>query len=229
MTLKSLALTFIPLLLHVNFLGALPSSFNAVDYPEPLIAWGSAGSAITGDLVNSLVIGVSTTEAKSGLLKALGAKTPTCCDSYGDTSGCLVNAGTDKNNNHWMACYFPGSEEIFDFDVDVMKCIINLHFVQRDSCISVEGSECAKGYGGGLMAGQTSWIGKGHAKANQLSGDQSVTYQAAAESMKGVKIDYMKGHTVGKGAVDLELVDPKAGQFALTEGMYFYGHRDSEC
>lgn len=79
------------------------------------------------------------------------------------------------------------------------------------------------------MAGQMSWIGKGHAKADQISADQSVTYQAAAESMKGLQISYANGSSIGKGAIELDLVDPKAGEFALTEGMYFDGHMGPDC
>ena len=128
-----------------------------------------------------------------------------------------------------MTCYFPGTETIYDFDVGAMKCIINLHYTQRDACIDIKGSVCANGYGGGLMNGEMSWIGKGHQKADQISADQSVTYQAAADSMKGIGISYLNGTNVGKGAVDLELVDPKAGQFALSEGMYFQGHMGGDC
>lgn len=187
------------------------------------------GSDVAGNLFNSVVIGLASTEANSGLLKAFGASSPTCCDNAPPTSSCLVNAGTDQAGNHWMACYYSGTETIYDFDVDAMKCIINLHYTQDDACIDIQGILCEQGYGGGLMAGQMSWIGKGHTKADQISAAQSVTYQAAADSMKGLQISYANGSSIGKGAIDLELVDPKAGQFALTEGMYFDGHRGSDC
>lgn len=114
------------------------------------------GSDVAGNLFNSAVIGLATTELNSGLLKAFGASSPTCCDSYPSDSGCLVNAGTDQVGSHWMACYCPGTEIIYDIDVDAMKCIINLYYTQDDACIDISGSVCGQGYGGGLMAGQMS-------------------------------------------------------------------------
>ncbi|KAK4697909.1 hypothetical protein P7C71_g252, partial [Lecanoromycetidae sp. Uapishka_2] len=223
----SLASTLVLLFFHFSLNLAVPTVSTAGN--EATLESRGGGSDVAGNLFNSVVIGLATTEAQSGLLKAFGASSPTCCDSYPATSGCLFNAGTDQVGNPWMACYFPGTETIYDFDVEAMNCIINLHYTQDDACIDIAGSVCAQGYGGGLMAGQMSWIGKGHAKADQISAAQSVTYQAAAASMKGIEISYANGSSVGKGAIDLELVDPKAGDFALTEGMYFDGHMGGDC
>lgn len=47
--------------------------------------------------------------------------------------------------------------------------------------------------------------------------------------MKGIEISYANGSGIWKGAIDLELVDPKAGDFALTGGMYFDGHMGGNC
>ena len=56
-----------------------------------------------------------------------------------------------------MACYYGGDEEIYDFDVAAMDCIINLHYTQEDACIDIKGSVCGNNYGGGLMRGQMGW------------------------------------------------------------------------
>ena len=72
-----------------------------------------------------------------------------------------MNAGVASNGQPWQACYFAGSDNIYNFDVEVMQCLINLHAAQDDNCIDVAGSVCGSDYGGGIMKGQVTWIGPG--------------------------------------------------------------------
>lgn len=150
-----------------------------------------------------------------------GNPDPTCCmDSH---SGCLFNSGKTDEGQLWQACYYPGTEQIFDYDVAAMDCIINLHYTQEDACIDVAGSMCANGYGGGLMRGQMGWAGKNQ-KADQISAQDSRTFQAAAASMANVKIDYAKGENA---AISLVTVSSENG--LLTNLIMFDGHKGSDC
>ena len=176
-----------------------------------------AGSAL-GDIFSAGVTGAS-----SGALATVFGSPPTCCDSGdGALGGCLVNAGKDSNGNRWMACYYPGTEQIFDFDVAAMKCIINLHYVQDDACIDVAGSVCGNGYGGGLMLGHMGFLG-GNIKADQISAQDSVSFQAAADSMLNVQIDY----NYGPQAIDLVLPDSQDDDLRIE--IYFQGHKAKDC
>lgn len=227
MTTISKISTLALLLLQTSLNAAIPTTSTTSD--SAALSPRGGGGDVAGNLFNSIVLGLTANEIDAGLLSVFGASSPTCCDDYDASDGCLVNAGTDALGHQWMACYFTGTEMIYDFDAAAMDCIINLHYTQDDACIDIKGSVCAQGYGGGLMAGQMSWIGKGHAKADQISADQSTSYQAAANSMVGIQISYANGSDIGKGAIDLELVSPSAGEFALVEGMYFDGHMGGSC
>ena len=121
-----------------------------------------------------------------------------------------------------MACYYPGTARIFDFDVATMKCIINLHFVQDDACIDVAGSVCGNGYGGGLMLGEMGYWG-GNIKADQLSAEDSISFQAAADSMLDVEIDY----DYAGQAIDLVLPDSQGNVLRIE--MMFQGHKARDC
>lgn len=122
-----------------------------------------------------------------------------------------------------MACYDEGTEEIYDFDVAAMKCIIDLHYRQADVCISIAGSVCANGYGGGLLRGQMGWWG-GNSNADLISDQDSKTFQAAADSMKGVKIDYSNPVNA---AIQVVVVSDTNGLLSST--VEFDGHQGRDC
>ena len=200
----------------------LSAKFGAPSRPEPrsispVHTPRGAGSAL-GAIFDAGVQGAS-----SGALATVFGSPPTCCDSAdGALGGCLVNAGTDSNGNKWMACYYPGTEQIFDFDVAAMDCIINLHYVQDDACIDIAGSVCGNDYGGGLMMGHMGFLG-GNIKADQISALDSVSFQAAANSMLDVQIDY----NTGPQAIDLVL--PDAQDNTLRIEIQFQGHKAKDC
>ena len=203
-------------------LAVLSAKSSALSLPEkrfisPTRTRRGAGSALE-DIFEASVKGAS-----SGALATVFGGPPTCCDSGdGALGGCLVNGGKDSNGNRWMACYYPGTEQIFDFDVAAMKCIINLHFVQDDACIDVAGSVCGNGYGGGLMLGEMGYLG-GNIKADQISAQDSVSFQAAADSMLNAQIDY----NTGPQAIDLVL--PDSQDDALEIEIQFQGHKAKDC
>ena len=205
--------------LHTTSTLALPSAeFGALSLPEPPSISPVHTPRGIGDIFAAGVRGAS-----SGALSTIFGGPPTCCDSGdGALSGCHLNTGKDSNGNNWMACYYPGTAQIFDFDVAAMKCIINLHFVQDDACIDVAGSVCGKGYGGGLMLGEMGYWG-GNIKADQISAADSISFQAAAESMLDVQIDY----DYGGQAIDLVL--PNSQGDVLRIEMAFQGHKAKEC
>lgn len=160
--------------------------------------------------------------ASSGALSTIFGHAPTCCDDKdGAFPGCHLNAGKSAAGHKWMACYYPGKSKIFDFDVAAMKCIINLHYIQRDACIDIAGSVCGKGYGGGLMKGEMGFLG-GNIKADQLSAQDSATLQAAADSMLNVTIEY------SKTVIPIDLVLP-SDQGTLRLEIFFDGHQGKEC
>ena len=209
--------------LHITLtLAVLSAKSGALSLLEkrsnfPVRTRRGAGSAL-GDIFTEGIVGAS-----SGALATIFGGPPTCCDDgYGALAGCLVNAGKDSNGNRWMACYYPGKEQIFDFDVATMKCIINLHYVQDDACIDVAGSVCGNGYGGGLMLGHMGFLG-GNIKADQISAQDSVSFQAAADSMLNVQIDY----NYGPQAIDLVLPDSQDN--ILDIEIFFQGHKAKDC
>ena len=215
--------TFSIVALFVPSLNALPTNENAViprgfDAVVPDDRRRAAGDDLIGALISGVV------GSSSGALKdVLGVQPPTCCDD--DLPSCRLNAGKSKDGHNFMACYEQGSEEIFDFDIEAMKCIINLHYLQPDKCIDIKGSVCANGYGGGLMRGQMGWWDtKGVSHQNKISAQDSRTLQAAAESMNGIKINYKKGENA---AIQLNVVSDTND--VLSVEIDFDGHQGSDC
>ena len=208
--------------LHITPTLAVISAKSSSSLPKkrsisPVRTRRGAGSALE-DILEASVKGAS-----SGALATVFGAPPTCCDSGdGALGGCLVNAGKDSNSNRWMACYYPGTEQIFDFDVAALKCIINLHFVQDDACIDVAGRVCGNGYGGGLMLGEMGYLG-GNIKADQISAQDSVSFQAAADSMLNLQIDY----NTGPQAIDLVLLDSQDDALAIE--IQSRGHEAKNC
>lgn len=189
--------------LHITpTVAVLSAKFGAPSHPEPrsispVHTPRGAGSAL-GAIFDAGVQGAS-----SGALATVFGSPPTCCNSAdGALGGCLVNAGTDSNGKKWMACYYPGTEQIFDFDV--------------------AGSVCGNDYGGGLMLGHMGFLG-GNIKADQISAQDSVSFQAAANSMLDVQIDY----NTGPQAIDLVL--PDAQDNTLRIEIQFQGHKAKDC
>ena len=172
-------------------------------------------------LESILTAGVRGT-ASGGRSTIFGSQ-PTCCDSEdGALLGCHANVGRDSNGNSWMACYYPGTEKIIDFDVAAIDRIIDSHLAQHYAGIDVAGSVCDNGYGGGLVLGETGYR-VGNIKADQMSPADSIICQAAAESMLGVGIDYENG----PWAVGLLLPDIEGN--ALRIEIAFQGHMAKEC
>lgn len=170
------------------------------------------------DLFIALVQGIAKASGKE-LQGLFGDTTPNCCQEN-PSDDCVYNAGKAKNGGGFEACYVKGDAKIEDFDVEAMKCNIDLHYRQSDKCISMAGSRCE--YGGGIMKGEMGWWTSGHDSANQLSAEDSGTLQAAAESMRGASISYDE---VSNGAIELAVV----GQNGLTVSMTFTGHQGKEC
>ena len=64
----------------------------------------------------------------------------------------------------------------------------------------------------------------GNQRADQISAQDSATFQAAANSMLGVKINYTEGDNA---AIDLNVVSNENG--LLVNEMMFDGHMGSDC
>ncbi|KAF1816428.1 hypothetical protein P152DRAFT_446084 [Eremomyces bilateralis CBS 781.70] len=73
-----------------------------------------------------------------------------CCGSLENCHG-FKNA--EGNPNRFHACFrkyripikgfiAPGAQEFSAEDVEIAKCLTNLHYRQTDVCISVQGSSC---------------------------------------------------------------------------------------
>ena len=202
---------------HEGIASASPPSIN-----HPNLRREPASAGLGGALIDGLISGISASAANA-LEPILGGQPPTCCDSGLKT--CRLNAGKSRDGHGFQACYQTGSEEVFDFDVEAMKCIINLHYTTPYKCIGIKGSECGEHYGGGLMRGQMGWLTtKGKDKENKLSERDSRTLQAAAESMKGVKIDYKKGENSA-----IELVVISDTNDVLSVSIDFDGHQGKGC
>jgi len=67
-----------------------------------------------------IIQGISTSTANN-VQKAFASTTPTCCGDQ--PNGYLLNSGTDTAGNLWMACYWPGTDKIYDFIVATMNWI----------------------------------------------------------------------------------------------------------
>lgn len=144
--------------------------------------------------------------AGSELQKLSGLQTLTCCDGWLDS--CLFNAGTTKDGHGLQSYFIPGKERIIDADVDMMKCIIDLHYRQPDKCIDIKGSHCGNGYGGGLMKGKIKWLRtKAIDPQYQISDEESRALQAAAESMRNLTIDYKTGGNLAISLVNMTYPD----------------------
>lgn len=155
----------------------------------------------------------------------------TCCD--GDSSICSVRAGKTTAGKDFMACYGQGLATISDADVETMKCMINLHYLQPDKCIDIKGSICGKAYNGGLMrARKQDMPSSEHSDPKyQLSAEESLIIQAAAESMREANIDYTQGPaqggTRGLEAILLTVVDGRNDRNSPT--IDFDGHQGTDC
>ena len=203
-------------------LAVLSAKFGALSLPEPRsVSPVHTPRGLGAALESIFVAGVR--DASSGVLSTIFGSPPTCCDSEdGALPGCHVNVGRDSNGNPWMACYYPGTDKIFDFDVAAMKCIINLHLAQHYACLDVAGSVCSNGYGGGLMLGEMGSWGGG-INADHIGAADSISFQAAADSMLGVEIDYDDG----PWAIDLVLPDSQGNTLRIE--IAFQGHKAKEC
>ncbi|KAG8528284.1 uncharacterized protein KY384_007201 [Bacidia gigantensis] len=219
-TVFALISTLIP-----SFTLALPSPQNALSPlgPRSLNIYDHQERGTGEDLFTALIMGIAAAAGKD-LASVFGVKPPTCCDNV--DWPCLINAGKSKDGHGFQACYGPGTDEIYDFDVEVMKCIIDLHYRQPYKCIDVKGSVCGNGAGAGsgIMKGELGWWGKGSSKANLVSDQDSKTLQAAAETMRGVKINYAKP---SNGAILLEVVSDTNDLLSLE--ISFTGHQGKEC
>ena len=118
-----------------------------------------------------------------------------------------------------MACYEPGNATMEQIDIDVMDCITNLFYRQKDRCIDVAGSVCAVGYGGGIMRGRSGFIGKGRGKQYQISAETSSALQQAIASMLNVGFDYNSG---GSNSITVATVSNENGD--LMSSLDFVGY-----
>lgn len=149
-----------------------------------------------------------------------------CCDGKPACHG----FGGFKAGKPWMACWNPGSEQIIDADVEAMKCIINLHYLQPDKCIDIRGSVCSNGYGGGLMRGQNYYANSAHDKKSQLTAEESSTLQGAAASLSGVKINYASGPHGSEASTEaIILWAVNARGDGLNVEIDFNGHQGADC
>lgn len=176
---------------------------------------GKRGGAWIGQLLEDILEGTVKNIAGSKLEKVLGGTPPTCCDN--ELSTCRLIAGKTTDGLLFNACYTPGTSMFYDFDATVANCIINLHYTQADACISVAGSVCGQGYGGGLMTGFVSWR-----TATKLSADQSRAIQAAANALVGTSVSYDHGSPLMFATFSTE------NGFEEVE-VDFYGHQGQQC
>lgn len=218
--------TFLPIA------NAFPTSFNPLipRTPDSLsIHSPRQDGGIVGDIIMSAIWGIADAVGKGAQLqqifgKLLGDHPTTCCTN--DLPTCRFNAGKTIYGHGFYACFYEGDATITDADVDAMKCMINLHHLQGDKCIDFAGSTCANGYpGGGLMDGKMHEFFTHHLDdRNKVSAQDSQTLQAAAESMRGKKIDYAQG---GDGAISVVVIDDQDG--ALGRWIDFAGHPGDDC
>lgn len=215
--------TFVPFreahpIQDVNDLTARDSHSEALNIPR------GDGDDFFSDIVSGIA-SMFGKDIQGWLDKVFGAQPPTCCDGDVYPYPCRFNVGKTKDGHGFQACYRKGDEEIIDADVDVMKCIINLHYLEAVKCITITNDACGAGYGGGLMKGEIAGIGvKGHAQSNLISDQDSKTLQAAVESMRGVKIQYDKHDNA-----PIKFVTISADGQSLDFEIDFAGHQGREC
>lgn len=135
---------------------------------------------------------------------------PPCCDdgSYDDV-GMTCWAATANHTTHpnddWILCYTPDTKDNHgdthllhswsQDDIDISKCLTDLHAKQSDVCIDVKGSSCEdKSYTGNLQNMRESSI-SGH----KLSSKTQTDIKKAMDVLKGQKIvhDKIQGFNVG--------------------------------
>ena len=124
---------------------------------------------------------------------------PECCPN----GGCTVRA---DDTGKWQACWDAppqgGGYYWTQDDTKTANCLINLHWIQSDACISVVGSECEAGKGTSQIL--NAWM----AEAYSLSFDDSNTLQTASNNMVGetVSSGYADNNGLSMGAVGLTRV-----------------------
>ncbi|KAL9619469.1 MAG: hypothetical protein Q9160_005906 [Pyrenula sp. 1 TL-2023] len=184
----------------------------------------SGGDSFFIDLISAIPY-VFGKDIRDWFDRVLGAQPPTCCDGDDPPYPCRFNAGKTVLGNGFQSCWKKGVEEIIDADVEVMKCIINLHYLKAIKCITITEDACGADYGGGLMKGEMAgWGEKGFNPGFIINDQDSKTLQGAAESMRGHKILYQKANDVH---IKLVTIDGD-GQDLVTE-IDFAGHQGREC
>ena len=133
-----------------------------------------------------------------------------CCDQTSEK--CVVR---QEDGGTWRACWDQppqnGGYYWTQDDTNTANCLINLHYTQKDACISVAGSACEAGKGTSHIL--NAWM----AVANQLSADDYDTLQAASSNMVGMTVSsgYSDDSGLSMGVVVLSRIGPNTALSSL--------------
>lgn len=99
-------------------------------------------------------------------------------------------------------------------DATTANCLINLHFTQGDSCISVQGSECESGAGSSKILIAVGFFPTSSGDAgSQLSSDDSDALQAASSALVGATVNSAPG-----AGVQIIRIDPSDKTADIQQG-----------
>ena len=169
----------------IAILSTLPASAHPSQQPDSLTKRQGTGGALIAIF------------APTQLNGAIFGEDPQCCDNSSEQ--CVV---CQQDGGTWQACWDQPPQGVGYYwtqdDTNTANCLINLHYTQKDVCISVAGSECEAGKG-------TSHILNAYGNGDQLSSDDSDTLQTASSNMVGMTVSsgYSDNSGLSMGVVRL--------------------------